>query len=63
MIQECEVGSTVMVIDDKEQTIMYARTSSVNTVVNNHLQQLSSTNQLIQHQSTVQQYVHPDTNR
>ena len=49
MIQECEVGSTVMVIDDKEENIIYARTSNVQHVIHHHLQQLSSTQQLIQY--------------
>ena len=49
MIQECEVGSTVMVIDDKEENIIYARTSNVANVIRNHLQQLSSTHQLVQY--------------
>ncbi len=49
MIQECEVGSTVMEIDGKEETILYARASDVASVISNHLQQLSNTSQLIQH--------------
>jgi hypothetical protein len=47
MIQECEVGSTVMEIDGNEEHILYARASSVTNVINHHLQQLSNTNQLI----------------
>jgi hypothetical protein len=47
MIHEFEVGCTVMVIDEKEENIIYARISNVNTVINNHLQQLSNTNQLL----------------
>lgn len=41
MIQECEVGSTTMEIDGKEENILYARASNINTVITNHLQQLS----------------------
>ena len=49
MIQECEVRSTVMEIDGNEETILYARASNVNSVITNHLQQLSNTSQLIQY--------------
>lgn len=49
MIQECEVGSTVMEIDGNEETILYARASDVKSVISNHLQQLSNTTQLIQY--------------
>ena len=49
MIQECEVGSTIMEIDGNEESILYARASNFNTVITNHLQQLSSSNQLVHH--------------
>ena len=49
MIHECEVGSTTMVIDEKEENIIYARATSIKNVISNHLTQLSNTNQLIQH--------------
>jgi hypothetical protein len=49
MIHECEVGSTTMVIDEKEENIIYARAASIKSVISNHLTQLSNTNQLIQH--------------
>ena len=51
MIHECEVGSTVMVIDEKEENIIYARASNIKSVISNHLTQLSDTNQLIQHRN------------
>ena len=37
----------MMEIDGNEETILYARASSINTVITNHLQQLSSSNQLV----------------
>ena len=49
MIHECEVGSTIMEIDGNEENILYARASNVISVINNHLQQLCDTNQLIQY--------------
>ena len=49
MIQECEVASIMMEIDGKEETILYARASNVKSVLSNHMQQLSSSNQLIQY--------------
>src|SRR6185312_1579553 len=49
MIQECEVGSVIMEIDGKEENILYARASNINTVITNHLQQLSSSHQLVHH--------------
>ena len=48
-IHECEVGSVMMEIDGKEENILYARAPNINTVVTNHLQQLSSSNQLVHH--------------
>ncbi len=51
MIQQCEVGSTVMEIDGNEETILYARASDVTRVISNHLQQLSNITQLIQYNS------------
>ena len=49
MIQECEVGSIMMEIDGKEENILYARASDINTVITNHLQQLSLSSQLVHH--------------
>ena len=49
MIQECEVGSVMMEIDGKEENILYARASNINTVITSHLQQLSSSHQLVHH--------------
>ena len=49
MIQECEVNSICMEVDGDEHNIIYARATNVSSVINNHLQQLSSTKQLIHH--------------
>ena len=47
MIQECEVSSIFMEVDGDEHNIIYARATNVSSVINNHMQQLSSTKQLI----------------
>ncbi len=48
MIQECEVGTISMEINGNDETITYARATDVTHVITSHLQQLSSTQQLIQ---------------
>ena len=49
MIHELEVGTTDMMIEGKEEKIIYARAKDVTHVVQQHIQVLSDHNLLVQH--------------